>query len=125
MMEVVTGPDPGNLRLERLRKWRNRQERDYSLSFLQGQFKEQIARPHRQLSQVSALWGELVPADLVEHTRLEGLRRGILKVSVDSSSRLYELDRLLRQGLERQLIRSHKGGGLRKVRLRVDATWVE
>ena len=93
------------------------------MSFLKNMFKQQIARPHKQLSAVADQWQQLVPGELVEHTRLEGLRRGVLKVSVDSSSRLYELDRLLREGLAQQLIRSCGGSGLRRVHLRTDNSW--
>ena len=124
-MEVVTGPDPNNLHLERLRNWRNRRKEDYSLSFLAKQFKHQIARPHKQIRSVIEWWNKLVPAELLEHTRLESLRRGVLKVSVDSSSRLYELDRLLRSGLEQQIIASYPGVGLCRIQLRVDDTWCE
>jgi hypothetical protein len=64
------------------------------------------------------LWTDLVPAELVAHSRLEGLSRGVLRVAVDSSSHLFELDRLLRGGLEQRLITSHKGPAFRRVQLR-------
>jgi Dna[CI] antecedent, DciA len=111
--------DPEERRLERLRRWRTRAEPDRSLSFLPMQFKREVERPHKQLSAFVALWEELVPATLREHTRLDRLHRGVLHVEVDSSARLYELDRLLRQGLERQLIVQHAGPALRRVKLRV------
>jgi len=124
-MLSMTVPDAYNLKLQRLRDWRCRRERDQSLSFLPKQFKQQIEKPYRQLSQLVELWQTLVPGDLVEHTRLDSLRRGVLKVSVDSSARLYDLDRLLRQGLERQLIESLRSGGLHKVQLRINVSWRE
>lgn len=108
--------------LDRLRGWRNRKERDLTLGFLADQFKRHVARPHRQLEQLVGLWAELVPADLAAHTRLAGLARGVLHVDVDSSARLYELDRLLRSGLERQIITRHKGPAMRRIQLRV-APW--
>ena len=122
-MAAMEGPDADQLKLQRLRQWRVRPQRDLSMSFLENMFKQQIARPHKQLSAVVEQWQQLVPAELVEHTRLEGLRRGVLKVLVDSSSRLYELDRLLREGLSQQLISSCPGSGLRCVHLRADDSW--
>jgi len=110
-----------NQRLEQLRRHRNRPADDPSLAFLRAEFKQGIERPHRQLQTVIALWDELLPAALADHTRLESLRRGVLTVAVDSSTRLYELDRLLRSGLERQIVAAHKGPVLRKIKLRVAA----
>lgn len=115
--------DAFNRHLHRLRTWRNRAEPDQSLGFLKAQFDREVARPHRQLGQLVTLWAELVPEPLVHHTRLEGLARGVLRVSVDSSPHLYELDQLLRAGLERQLIRRQPAGtALRRIRLRVAHT---
>ena len=65
---------------------------------------------------VIASWQQLVPIHLLSHTRLDSFSRGTLKVTVDSSSARFELDRLLRSGLERQLI-SAVGGQLRRVKL--------
>ncbi len=112
-------PDPANEHLKRLRGWRNRPERDVSMNFLRPLFKREVEKPHKQLADAAVLWQALVPAALVEHTRLESLQRGILRVGVDSSSHLYELDGLLRQGLERELIAAHRNGPLRKVQLRL------
>ena len=119
-------PDPQIERLERLRRWKvTDREGDYSLHFLKKQFKQQVERPHKQLAQIVELWQQHVPADLLEYTALEGLTRGMLRVSVDCSARLYQLDRLLRGGLELQLIRAYGGRGFRGVRLRVDPSRFE
>lgn len=111
--------DPHRTRWERLRQWRKLPERDLSLRFIAEQFQRTVERPYRQLTSVVELWNQLVPLDLVDHTRLDSLKRGILRVRVDSSARLYELDRLLRDGLEQELIRRHKGPALRRIELRV------
>jgi predicted nucleic acid-binding Zn ribbon protein len=108
--------------IENLRRYRNRPERDQSLGFLREQFKRQVERPHKQLAKLVCLWAELVPDDLARHTRLDSLNRGVLRVAVDSSARLYELDRLLRGGLQQQLIRAHPGPAIRKVQLHIQ-TW--
>jgi len=113
----MSDPQSEQARLDRLRGWRNRKEPDRSLSFLAEQFRRDIEKPFKQLHGLTDLWIQLVPEALVAHTTLQSFSRGVLKVAVDSSARLYELDRALRDGLERRLIVSYKAGSLRKVRL--------
>jgi hypothetical protein len=116
---VMPASDPANDYLQRLRGWRTKADPDLSLGFLKGQFQREVARPFKQLGVLAELWQQLVPAELVAHTRLEGLSRGALRVVVDSSVRLYELDRLLRAGLERQLLAAAKHAVVRRVQLRI------
>lgn len=113
--------DPASSYMNRLRQWRTRPDRDLSLGFLRDQFKREVEKPYKQLHAIAEIWAELVPASLSEHVRLESLARGVLRVAVDSSSALYELDRLLRGGVEQELIRQHKGPAFRCVKLRVAA----
>lgn len=115
----MTG-DAHDQRLQRLRQLRNRAERDVSMAFLKDLYKRQIEKPGKQMSRIAETWSGLVPADLVEHTRLESLARGVLRVGVDSSAHLYQLDRLLREGLEHQIIAAARAS-LRKVQLRLVA----
>lgn len=103
--------------VDRLRQWRTRPEPDLSLNFLARQFKLQVEKPHKQLGKIAELWMNLVPNELLGQTRLESLVRGVLKVGVADSSTLYRLDRLLRQGVEAQLIRQSGQASLRKVQL--------
>ncbi len=99
---------------------------DRSMGFVTDLFKREIARPYKQLGDLVTLWNELLPVEIARGTRLESLSRGVLSVAVDSSARLYELDRRLREGLERDLITRHKGPAFRKVKLRVQADgWAE
>lgn len=111
--------DPYQSHLDGLRERRNRKDPDLSLAFLAGQFKREVQKPFEQLGKLTEIWGELVPPELASHTRLEGLSRGVLRVSVDSSGRLYELDRLLRGGVLDELVTRHKGKALRRVELKV------
>lgn len=117
-------PDgPHQRHLRRLRQWRNPAAPDLSLAFVKEQFQREVARPHRQLGQFVDLWAELIPEPLLRHTRLEGFARGVLRVAVDSSAHRYELDHLLRAGLERELMRRQPAGAtLRRVRLHVTDT---
>lgn len=112
--------DPRQKHLDHLRGWRNKPERAARVGdFLPGQFKREVEKPYKQMASITPVWQELVPPELVSHTRLESFTRGVLKVVIDSSVRLYELDRLLREGLETRLIQAHKGPAFRKVQLRV------
>jgi len=118
-------PNLANEYLKRLRSWRNRPDFDLSMGFLKKQFDREIRRPYQQLSSITQLWHALVPPQFTQHTHLESLHRGVLQVAVDSSAWLYKFDRLLRNGLERQLITQHKGPALRRVRLRVNSRLAE
>lgn len=110
-------PQAADKRLARLRGFRNRPAPDLSLRFLGEQFKRDVQRPYQQLHAISDLWRQHIPAALLPHTRLDSLQRGTLRVTVDSSAHLYELDRLLRGGLHQRLIIEHKGPALRKIKL--------
>ncbi|MEO0477168.1 MAG: DciA family protein [Planctomycetota bacterium] len=111
--------DPVQEHLDRLRKDRSLPKRDLSLGFLSEQFKKDVAKPFKQLGDLAELWAELVPSHLVERSRLIGLSRGVLHVEVDNPAAHYEIDRLLRGGLQKQLIESHKGPAVRKVSVKV------
>lgn len=99
-------------------KLRRRHEPDTSLgAFLPQQFRQQVERPFKKLGHLSELWQQRVPASILPHTRLLSLRSGVLKVAVDDPAHLYQLDRLLRGGLERELVLAQRMGTLRKVKL--------
>lgn len=79
---------------------------------------ENARRTHKRLGSIIDLWELLVPAELATRTRIQHMRGGMLHVHVDSSATAYELDRLLREGLEQE-IRSRYRGTLARVRVRV------
>lgn len=110
--------------ITRLRDWRVKPDRAQSLAdFLPTYFKASVERPHKQFVGLAEAWEANVPPALLGHTRLLSLTRGVLRVGVDSSARLYELDRLLRDGLERSIITSAKKSAVRQVRLEVCDTF--
>lgn len=111
--------DPAQKHLERLQKSRSLPNRDLSLGFLAEQFKREVAKPYKQLGDLAALWRDLVPSALVERSRLIGLSRGVLHVEVDNPAAHFEIDRLLRSGLQKQLIQGHRGPAFRKVQIKV------
>lgn len=111
--------DPVQDHLDRLRESRSLPKRDLSLGFLSEQFKRDVAKPYKQLGDLAELWGQLVPGRLVERSRLIGLSRGVLHVEVDNAAAHFEIDRLMRGGLQKQLIEGHKGPAFRKVQIKV------
>ncbi len=111
-----------SLRLERLRERRVFAPRDESLAFMTHAFKQEIARPFRQLEGVVDAWAQLVPEDLRKRSRLESLQRGVLTVAVDSSATHFVFDEHLRRGLAVKIAELSKGAVLRKIRLRVDGS---
>ncbi|BAM03582.1 DciA family protein [Phycisphaera mikurensis] len=115
------GPRDPEERLQRVRGFRVRPERDESLGFLAAAFQREVARPHKQLAGLVGVWNELVPPAVAGRTRLESLTRGTLSVAVDSSATLDVLDRLLRGGLRVEIIKANRGPALRRIRLRVDS----
>ncbi len=84
-----------------------------------GFFKHAVDRPHRQLGGIAAAWEQIIPAELVAHTSLDGITRGTLSVTVDSSAHLYELRQLLLAGAQEQMLHACKRDGLRKISLKL------
>ena len=70
----------------------------------------------RQLSKLSAIWDEVIPEEINDHTALEGFHSGVLTVQVDSASHRFQLNVLLAAGLQRE-IQQRFSGALRKIRL--------
>jgi len=110
--------DQHDRKIERLRHWRGSAARDGGLDFIADLFKRDVDRPHRQLAQFVEHWQALVPTELAERTALRSFSRGTLHVVVADSATLYQLDRQLRSGLEREL-RSRCKSTLRRVKLEV------
>jgi hypothetical protein len=80
--------------------------RPISLSEPLSAIMKQHAKRVRRLGDISLAWNEVVPADMLEHTTLEGLHAGVLTVAVDSASRRFQLQTFL------------SGGGLQQIRER-------
>lgn len=77
---------------------------------------KQLRRLERSLAGIGGAWTELCPPALLERTCIVSLRRGVLTIGVSDSAVLYEVDRLLRTGAQRQLVRSCPST-LRKVKV--------
>ncbi len=110
--------ESGDNQIHRLRQWRSGREPDQSLSFIKKLFDRQIARPHKKVAKLVALWEKHIPPELAARTALLSYSRGVLRVEVADSATLYQLDRLLRSGAEQQL-RQAFTGSLRTIKLQL------
>jgi hypothetical protein len=80
--------------------------------------KHVLAKRFRQLSDLAAIWDEIIPDEIAEHTALESFcqHRGVLTVMVDSAAHRFQLKMLLDGGLMRE-IQTRFRGALNKIRL--------
>lgn len=95
------------------------QPQDLSLRAALQATERELRRNVKQLAVIAPVWEQLVPPQLLACTRLDGFSRGVLRVAVQSSSQLHQLDILLRRGLATQLITQCRGVALRRVQLRL------
>ena len=71
------------------------------------------------LASVQGIWEELVGVELGRHSRLDGFRRGTLRVEVDSAAHMAELRGLIQMGLPEQLNERCENIGVRSIRLKL------
>ena len=105
-------------RIENLRRARAAPDVDLSIAATIRQTAETASRTHRRLGELIDLWSELIPADLAQRTQVKALRGGVAYIDVETAPDLYEIDRLLRDGVEAEM-RRRFGGSLIRVRLKV------
>ena len=67
-------------------------------------FKKKISKRHKRLQQISEVWQELLPQEILEHSCIDDLSRGVLRITVDSHVHYAELDMLVRSGLADQIL---------------------
>jgi hypothetical protein len=91
--------------LARIRQARVRPAPDLSLAGMMAAQAREIRRRQRATEGVGEAWDAAVPADLRERSFVEGVSRGVLTVRAANAPTRYELERLLRAGLEREVIR--------------------
>jgi len=101
--------------LLQLRQLRQRKERDHTIAPAIVSISEQIRTSDRKLTQLVELWRELVPEHLQHHATPTRVHSGVLHVEVDCAATAYEVDRLMRGGVE-QTLRSRYNGTLLRVK---------
>ncbi len=113
-MSVMLNPKS---QLDRLRNWRARPLRDTSISDTVVAMRKGLRKGNRQSSSLVEAWDELVPSHIAKQATIVSLRKGILEVATDGSAVAYQLNRLIRVSLLRDLQRASKGT-LKKIKVR-------
>jgi predicted nucleic acid-binding Zn ribbon protein len=99
--------------------WHNRQPRHRIVPLgetLTHLMQARLAKRVRQIGVLAAIWDECVPEYIREHTALVNFARGTLTVAVDSAAHRYQLQVLLRNGLQ-EAIRERFPGSVNRIRL--------
>ena len=113
--------DPALLaRLDLLRRYRMRRERDASLATALQGVERQLRQLERSTGAATDAWCRSIPPDLLPHTQVLAWARGTLTVGVPDSATAYVLERTLAAGAETQLRTLLRAGSL-KVRIGVHA----
>jgi len=103
------------------RRWMKRSP-DLSIKPEVTEHREKLTRDEKQLGQINVAWIRHMPKELVDHTRIKARpRRGILTVFVDSSSVLFEIDRVLREGKFKDIQKDFRGS-LIAIKLKLEAS---
>jgi hypothetical protein len=104
--------------IEQLRAHRVRPEVDTSITSIISAAASKAQKTHKQLGCLIDLWEQLLPEKLASQTAITSLRGGTVHVAAADAATHYEIDRLLREGLEQQLRASYRGT-LVRVRVKV------
>lgn len=99
--------------------WQNRQIADRTTTLgepLALFMKHTLARRVKQLGALASIWDEVIPEEIREHTALETFKGGTLSVVVDSAPHRFQLEMLLKSGLQRMLAERFPGA-LTKVKI--------
>ena len=104
------------------RVWQNRQSRANPVSV--GSLVRTLLKAERldelsPLANLRGLWADAVGPELSQHSRPEALRRGTLRVVVDSAAHLAELQLLVRAGLAKRIGAEFDQRPIRTIRLRL------
>jgi Dna[CI] antecedent, DciA len=89
---------------------------DFAMRGVFAGMQQDLARSFRRSGGFGKLWVELVPEGLAATSMIQSYNRGVLTVVVRDAGSKYELDRLLRAGLEQQL-RERAPATLKRVKL--------
>lgn len=109
-------PAHAQAHLSKLRESRARRERAQPMGGVFADAARLLQRERRRAGGVADVWNALCPPDLAPRTAIRSLRRGVLTIAVEDAPSRFQLDRALRDGLERELIR-RCAAPVRRVRL--------
>lgn len=102
--------------------WQNRQGRKDAVpvgSLVRTLLKNERLDGPSPLMDLGKIWATVVGPELSRHSRPEALRRGTLRVVVDSAAHLVELQSLVRDGLVKQVAAVFEQRPIKIIRLRL------
>jgi hypothetical protein len=114
----TTPIDPRLAWMNRIRQYRGRREPDVTVDRVLGALERDFAQRRRELGDVVDVWNDLVPRNARNMASVGGVAQGTLTVVVETSGAMYEVSRLLRDGLERALV-DRLPGRVRRVKVKV------
>ncbi|MCH2146451.1 MAG: DUF721 domain-containing protein [Phycisphaerales bacterium] len=105
-------------KLNQLREWRGRKDRDLSVQLTLAKLKRSLKRSNTQLLQIAEVWKEEVPELIYEQTHPISLKNGVLEVAVNGSAMSYQLQQLVRGGLLQKL-QTQINAPLKKIKVKL------
>jgi len=102
-------------------RWGARRRVDNTASLgdvLSGLMESRISPQQERFGLIAEAWGQLLPAELCQHCKIAGVSNGRLKVRVDSSSYMYEMQ-LLSSELLKKLASQCPQAGIREIKFAV------
>lgn len=105
--------------LQLLRENRGMRERASSVGSLVEAVGADLRDLEKRIGGVASAWNASCPPALIGRTLVEGLVRGVLTIRADDASTRFELDRWLREGGQRTLVKQCPTT-VRKVKIVID-----
>lgn len=105
--------------LHRLRQVKVRPERDLTLTKPFASEEVALRKLRRANGGLVEAWASVAPGDLADQIALRGVSAGVATLAVTNASARYQLDRWLRSGGERELIRACRAP-IRKVKVVIE-----
>lgn len=101
--------DPRLTRLARIAPYRRRREPEASIQKIVETTLRKARRDEKRMGSFAEAWEALVPATLLGACTIGAVRGSKITIEVDSSAAKFEIDRLLRSGLQVELRRLYAG----------------
>jgi hypothetical protein len=114
-----TKMDGSTDKIERLQEWRARRKKELRVDQVMNTFCRSLRKASKQLIQLQDAWLELVPKHINQVSMPIALQNGTLEVVVDAAPTAYQVNRLIRGTLLREL-QTRCSGTLVKIKVRVE-----
>lgn len=106
--------------LDRMRPFRGRRDRDVTIDVTIRSLERELRAEHDAVGDVVDAWNQVAPENVRHLASIGGVVQGTLTLVVETSGASYELSRVLRDGLERTLLK-RLPARVRRIKVRVKA----